>query len=532
MTKVFLSYVREDLGTARKIAASLERAGHSVWWDRHIRGGAEFAAEIDRALDDAQAVVALWSHRSVKSAWVRDEAGAGRDTGRLIPMRIDECIPPLGFRQYQSIDLLGGKNAHQAALQELNQALQALAGDGSRSLPLPARDEPAGSLTRRGLVASAGAAAVAAAAGGGLLLYRRKSRPRVPPEVQPLLLQAKQLMNQNTREGQYQGIALYQRVTQIAPNYADGWGWLGYAYGVISHYRERGESLAARARAQAAGRRALELDPDSAMGEVALSVALPFIGHWEERERRLVHALELDPDNDEILVIRAVALIFAGRASEAVPFYLRIKHKPLTPAEYTNFISALWCAGRLPELDQAIKDSASLYPTQASLWYTRLNIATFNGETNAVAALTDDVQGRPTGITDEDATDFKRLAQAIRDRDTAEADAIMRQQMIGARGSANQADETIRIASALGRLDDAFTVANAYYFGRGFAIPDLRANPNSFSPEQRQTRFLFEPATRPMRADPRFEPLVKELGFDRYWRQSGKPPDYRHIPGL
>ncbi|MEP6905923.1 MAG: hypothetical protein ABI875_07540, partial [Gemmatimonadales bacterium] len=41
----------------------------------------------------------------VRSAWVRDEAATGRDTGRLVPVTLDGSQPPLGFRQYQTIDL-------------------------------------------------------------------------------------------------------------------------------------------------------------------------------------------------------------------------------------------------------------------------------------------------------------------------------------------------------------------------------------------------------------------------------------------
>jgi len=41
MASVFLSYVREDAEKARTIATLLDRAGHSVWWDRQIKGGAE-----------------------------------------------------------------------------------------------------------------------------------------------------------------------------------------------------------------------------------------------------------------------------------------------------------------------------------------------------------------------------------------------------------------------------------------------------------------------------------------------------------
>ena len=105
MASVFLSYVREDAEKARSLAAILERAGHSVWWDRQIKGGAQYSAEIEAALNAAEKVVVLWSVKSVVSAWVRDEAAAGRDTGRLVPVTLDSTQPPLGFRQFQTIDL-------------------------------------------------------------------------------------------------------------------------------------------------------------------------------------------------------------------------------------------------------------------------------------------------------------------------------------------------------------------------------------------------------------------------------------------
>ncbi|HEU5482212.1 MAG TPA: TIR domain-containing protein [Sphingomicrobium sp.] len=130
MASVFLSYDREDAGKARPIAAALEKAGHSVWWDRHIKGGAQYSKEIDKALKAADAVVVLWSERSVESAWVRDEAAAGRDSGRLIPIGLDSTEPPLGFRQYQAIDISRWNGrGRPPQLGQLDEAIEALGGE-------------------------------------------------------------------------------------------------------------------------------------------------------------------------------------------------------------------------------------------------------------------------------------------------------------------------------------------------------------------------------------------------------------------
>jgi adenylate cyclase len=102
--RVFLSYAREDVDVARKLAAAIGEGGYSVWWDHDIQGGTHFVAEIDRELKSADAVVVLWSATSAESPWVQDEAAEGRDSGRLVPVVIGGSKPPLGFRQLQSID--------------------------------------------------------------------------------------------------------------------------------------------------------------------------------------------------------------------------------------------------------------------------------------------------------------------------------------------------------------------------------------------------------------------------------------------
>ena len=61
MAHLFISYSREDRPVIEKLAAALEEAGHSVWWDRHIRGGAAFAKDIEAQLEKADAVIVAWS---------------------------------------------------------------------------------------------------------------------------------------------------------------------------------------------------------------------------------------------------------------------------------------------------------------------------------------------------------------------------------------------------------------------------------------------------------------------------------------
>jgi TolB-like protein len=139
MTRIFLSYAREDRATAEKLARFLGEHDLDVWWDRHIVGGEEFAAEIEEELKRSSAVVVLWSKHSIKSRWVRDEAAAGSDAGRLVPISIDGALPPMGFRQFHTLDLKGWKpGANDAQGGALVEAIERRTGTQDRSGRLPA----------------------------------------------------------------------------------------------------------------------------------------------------------------------------------------------------------------------------------------------------------------------------------------------------------------------------------------------------------------------------------------------------------
>ena len=104
MADVFISYASDDRARVDPLAQALEGAGYSVWWDSHIRGGAQFSREIERETQSARAVVVVWTEASIKSHWVADEAVYARDADKMIPLSLDGVQPPMGFRQLQTID--------------------------------------------------------------------------------------------------------------------------------------------------------------------------------------------------------------------------------------------------------------------------------------------------------------------------------------------------------------------------------------------------------------------------------------------
>lgn len=173
MADIFISYAHEDRARIEKLSAALEAEGLSVWWDRHIAGGAEFTSECEARLNAAKAVLVAWSKASVASAWVCDEASHGRDRGILAPVTIDGVAPRLGFRSFLTIDLAAWRGDRKAVeFQDLVRVLKArVAGE-----PVPAApsQEPPNAIARlrKHRVPVIGGLAAALAIAAGLILLR------------------------------------------------------------------------------------------------------------------------------------------------------------------------------------------------------------------------------------------------------------------------------------------------------------------------------------------------------------------------
>lgn len=182
MGAIFLSYAREDRACAERLARVLEAAGHQVWWDRRLDGGEEYSAEIEAALDKSDVVVVAWSKASVTSRWVRDEAAAGGDKGRLVPVSIDGSHPPMGFRQFHTIDLAGWKAAKRdpRTAELLRSVAGRLQGRKEPAPESPAEPRRFQHILGRPLLVAAAVILLLAAASAAYFLLRDGSRPSAP----------------------------------------------------------------------------------------------------------------------------------------------------------------------------------------------------------------------------------------------------------------------------------------------------------------------------------------------------------------
>jgi hypothetical protein len=98
MADIFISYSKQDQNEARLLAAYLEAAGYSVWWDTSLLSGDKFRSVIMTELGKARVVIVIWTNHSINSDWVQSEAGRAHADRKLIPVKAKgvayKDIPP------------------------------------------------------------------------------------------------------------------------------------------------------------------------------------------------------------------------------------------------------------------------------------------------------------------------------------------------------------------------------------------------------------------------------------------------------
>lgn len=530
MPSVFLSYDHGDAARAALIATALEANGHAVWWDRHLPAGAEYNSEIESAVRNSEAVVVLWSERSVRSAWVRDEAAEGRDAGKLVPVLIEQVKPPMGFRQFQALDFSDWKGGKRIArLSSLLAAIDRVAGIGRAALPEPPPPPP---LTRAATVAEqprrplvsrralvAGAAATALAATGTGLWW--STRNQKDPRVIALLGDATTALNQGAADNQTE--ALLQQAVAIAPDNASAWGLLALTRSLLS---QRGSAAVGKvSQAESAARRGFAIDPKEPNALLAMFELQGSSLDWISRDEKLRQILSLAPDN--VIAVAELVLLTQATGMNRESWGLNeraLSLEPLNPDYLSKRALKLFILGRTGEADKVIDQARSLHPEYYFAWWVRFYIYAFSDRTAAAQAMlasNPTMSGKPA------------LASLWRDclplLGAPSADSIVRARKVcipAARASPLLASQAVLTTSALGDVDTAFDIANGYLLSEG---PVIQKQQDAVQDAgwRISTQWMWTPPAAPMRQDPRFMKLCAGIGLTEYWRRRGVRPDYK-----
>lgn len=522
MADVFLSYARSDAAAAARVARELARTGRSVWYDRELPPHQAYSDVIERELENANAVLVLWSEAAIESQWVRSEANRARELGKLVQGRLSNTRLPMPFDQIQCADLSNWRRGGS----QVQRSIDALVGRDPAELGAA---RSSGANRRQLMTGAAAAGAAAITAGGWWLLREKRSVPQLAPETAALMTQARSVLWQNTPEGQNQAIGIYKQIVAENPNFAEAWGRLAMSYAWTSHWRAADEARELRQRARSAGEHALALDPRDVHAITGLAVAKPFLGNWLEINRELKRAVTFDPQDGEANFSLAMTLSMSGYVREALRHVGLIMKSGPTPGIYVWTAQMLWSAGRQDELDALLDEATKLYPTHFGVWFTRFYTFMMGGRPDAAIAFAANIGQRPTSIPSEEIESVTRVAKAIETHSEPKTEMIVKEWTSRAHHGAGYAENAAQFMAALGRVDAAFVILRAYYFAQGFDPGEARFSGSigSFTARNdRQTAFLFNPAMAPVRSDLRFAILTGQLHLQDYWHATGRNPDY------
>ncbi len=381
-------------------------------------------------------------------------------------------------------------------------------------------------VTRRWIAGRGVAAAAAAAAAAGVGFWA--TRPPRPDPAAPLIEDSRVAMRAGTPASNRRAIALLERAVAVSPGNPEAWGLLALTRARADEHSLTTPESPAAAVDQAANR-ALQLDPGNADARAALAIAIPYYGDWLAAERRFDAVLARHPGHVFTQDSRAFLLNAIGRTREGAEARLRIPDEASFDASLQyRLIYVLWFLDRTEEADRVADRGLRLWPRQPGLWFARLWLLAGTGRLERALAHIDDEAARPPLPPPMVAT-LRAGMRAALTRRPAEIEQATGIVMAGVARSVTAVVNAMMLINLMGATDRAFDLARAYYLEQGPIIAAMQWRPGQpVVPDQRRrkTNILFTPIGEEMQRDPRFMPLMEQMGLADYWRRRGIVPDF------
>ena len=299
------------------------------------------------------------------------------------------------------------------------------------------------------------------------------------PEAYRLYLEGRQLWYGRTTEGLKKSVDLFQQAITADPNYALAYAGLGETYDVIPSYRAGITSRQAGLLADAATRKALELDESLPEAHVARADFFTCAWKWREAEQEYRRAIELDPNSAAAHYLYAFSLLVPEKRFDQAfdEFRVALALDPLSPIMNTNYATALMDAHRFPEALAQFHKTIERDPRFGPAHHKLSELLAATGDfTNAVSELKK--FATTPGSWSADAKGFRDLAVA----------------------AFNQPEQTTWAALALSVTGDRNRALE--YLEKAVSNQEIEV-----------ILCLRYPSFDPIRSDPRYKAVVGRLGL-------------------
>jgi hypothetical protein len=316
---------------------------------------------------------------------------------------------------------------------------------------------------------------------------------------------------------------------QQAPDFSQAWFELANNYFRITFLQPLAEQPRSSALGLKAAERARTLDPDNGAAYAIDFMLAPSFNRWAAIKAQLDRAAALSPHDADVLLWRAHFELDTGHVKAAVP--LAIEGVALNPLDtFSNNIAfySLTYAGQDSILEPILDRVAAQWPRSlGAYWYRFWHLFTARRYAEAEAWLRNEAVKPPDNQTEE----YVVLLQSVRAMASGDAAAKREAGLANlklARLGVGYASNSIFVLAGLEQWDMSVDLIRALYLKAGPVKVDRSVQFIGDSRYERfdeaETKFLFHPFLKPLRASGRLDQVFDAIGLTAFWRENG-PPD-------
>jgi len=311
----------------------------------------------------------------------------------------------------------------------------------------------------------------------------------VNPDAYDAYLRGRYALTSQSAEGLKAGLPAFQQAIALDPTFAPAYAGLADTYSLLANYGVL-SPREAFPQAEAAARKALQLDPNSPEAHTALAYPLHhYTWQWDAAEQEYRKAIALSPSYATAHLRHAEYLSSVGRHDEAIAeMHRALELDPLSLVYTSNLGRFLYHARRYDEAIEVLQKNLELDPNRV---YSRIHLA---------------MCYEAKGMYPQAAQEYERIKTYFGGRPTDMGAAILAE--TGHPAKARELAKSLRRTAgdsdwfflagayaALGDHDEAFACLKKAYEKHDFYLVFLKVHPYMD----------------PLRSDPRYAELVSRI---------------------